>query len=140
MPMSGGGIVTTHEDITERQRIEARIAHLAHHDALTDLPNRVLLRERLEEALLGASGQGQSVAVLYLDLDRFKEINDTLGHTVGDLLLKSVAERLRTCVREDELVARLGGDEFAIVQIDCGCSEIGCSHCHSRHRVVECAP
>ncbi len=117
VPMSGGGIVTTHEDITERQRIEARIAHLAHHDALTDLPNRVLLRARLEEALVGASRQGQGVAVLYLDLDRFKEVNDTLGHTVGDLLLKSVAERLRTCVREDEFVARLGGDEFAIVQI-----------------------
>ena len=117
MPMSGGGVVTTHEDITERQRIEARVAHLAHHDALTDLPNRVLLRARLEEALVSADRQGQGVAVLYLDLDRFKEVNDTLGHTVGDLLLKSVAERLRSCVREDELVARLGGDEFAVVQI-----------------------
>ena len=95
MPMAGGGIVTTHEDITERQRIEAHIAHLAHHDALTDLPNRVLLRSRLEEALVGATRQGAGVAVLCLDLDGFKDVNDTLGHSVGDLLLKSVADRLR---------------------------------------------
>lgn len=120
MPMSGGGIVTTHEDITERRRIEARIAHMAHHDALTDLPNRVVLRSRLGEALIGACQEGQSVAVLYLDLDGFKEVNDTLGHSVGDLLLQSVAERLRTCVGSEDLVARLGGDEFAIVQIGAG--------------------
>jgi diguanylate cyclase (GGDEF)-like protein/PAS domain S-box-containing protein len=117
MPMSSGGIVTTHEDITERRRIEAHIAHLAHHDALTDLPNRVFLRTRLAEALISATRQGVGVAVLYLDLDGFKDVNDTLGHSVGDLLLKSVADRLRGCVREDDLVARLGGDEFAIVQI-----------------------
>jgi diguanylate cyclase (GGDEF)-like protein len=117
MPMSGGGVVTTHEDMTERRRIEARIAHQAHHDALTDLPNRVLLRAWLEQALIDACGEGRGVAVLYLDLDGFKEVNDTLGHSVGDLLLKSVGERLRTCVRENELVARLGGDEFAVVQM-----------------------
>jgi diguanylate cyclase (GGDEF)-like protein len=112
-----GGTVTTHEDITERQRIEARIAHLAHHDALTDLANRVVLRERLEQALIGKRRNEEGVAVLFLDLDRFKEVNDTLGHPVGDKLLKTVADRLRSCVRERDIVARLGGDEFAIVQI-----------------------
>jgi diguanylate cyclase (GGDEF)-like protein/PAS domain S-box-containing protein len=115
-PMADGGTVTTHEDITERRRIEARIAHLAHHDALTDLANRVVLRERLEQALIGTRRQ-EGVAVLFLDLDRFKEVNDTLGHPVGDELLKAVAGRLRGCVRGSDTLARLGGDEFAIVQI-----------------------
>jgi diguanylate cyclase (GGDEF)-like protein len=118
-PMTGGGWVTTHEDITERRRIEMRVAHMAHHDALTDLPNRLLLRERLDQAL---ANEGHGLAVLMLDLDRFKEINDTLGHPAGDILLKTVAERLLSCVRETDTVARLGGDEFAIVQsvIDAG--------------------
>ena len=104
------------EDITDRARAEERIAHMAHHDALTDLPNRALLRERLEAALAYVR-RGDSLAVHYLDLDHFKSINDTLGHAVGDELLKSVAERLRGCVRDTDTVARLGGDEFAIVQI-----------------------
>jgi diguanylate cyclase (GGDEF)-like protein/PAS domain S-box-containing protein len=104
------------EDVTERARAEERIAHMAHHDALTDLPNRTLLRERLEAALVYAR-RGESLAVHYLDLDHFKSINDTLGHSIGDELLKMVAERLRGCVREADTVARLGGDEFAIVQI-----------------------
>jgi len=116
-PMPGGGWVATHEDVTEYRRIEARIAHMAHHDVLTELPNRVLLRERLERALEGAR-KGRSLAVLCLDLDRFKDINDTLGHSIGDALLKAVAHRLATCVGEADTVARLGGDEFAIVQID----------------------
>jgi len=104
------------EDITEHARIQERIAHMAHHDALTDLPNRMLLRERLEGALSYVR-RGERLAVLYLDLDHFKSINDTLGHAVGDELLKLVAGRLRGCVRDDDTVARLGGDEFAIVQI-----------------------
>ena len=114
-PMADGGWVATQEDITEQRRIEAQIAHMARHDALTDLANRVLLRERLEEALKDLSGDG-SVAVLCLDLDRFKEVNDTLGHPVGDALLKAVAGRLLGCVRETDTVARIGGDEFAVVQ------------------------
>ena len=117
-PMVGGGWVATHEDITEYRRIEARIAHMAHHDVLTELPNRLMLRERLERALEGAA-EGRSLAVLCLDLDRFKDINDTLGHQGGDGLLKTVAERLRKCIGEDDVVARTGGDEFAIVQT-CG--------------------
>jgi diguanylate cyclase (GGDEF)-like protein len=113
--MQDGGFVTTQEDITDRHQIEARIAHLAHHDGLTDLANRLLFQERLKQAMLRAQRKVTSVALLYLDLDRFKEINDTLGHAVGDLVLKAVAERLHKCTRKNDLVARLGGDEFAIV-------------------------
>jgi diguanylate cyclase (GGDEF)-like protein len=109
------GWVSTQEDITERRRTEKQIAHMAHHDALTDLPNRVLLRERLAQALL-AVHRGEGVAVHYLDLDHFKTVNDTLGHPIGDELLRTVADRLRKCVRESEVVARVGGDEFAVVQ------------------------
>jgi diguanylate cyclase (GGDEF)-like protein/PAS domain S-box-containing protein len=115
-PMANGGLVSTHEDITERQRAEARIAHLAHHDVLTDLPNRALLRERLEHATAAMRQGGRCIAVLMLDLDRFKEVNDTLGHQIGDALLKTVTQRLRGCVRASDTIARLGGDEFAIVQ------------------------
>jgi diguanylate cyclase (GGDEF)-like protein len=115
-PMAGGGWVATHEDITERRRAEARIAHLAHHDVLTDLPNRALLRERLEQAVDAMRQGGRRLAVLMLDLDRFKEVNDTLGHQAGDALLKIITKRLRGCVRETDTIARLGGDEFAIVQ------------------------
>jgi diguanylate cyclase (GGDEF)-like protein len=115
-PMAGGGWVATHLDVTEQHRSEARIAYMARHDALTDLPNRMLLRDRLENALAGIRRGGRSLAVLVLDLDRFKEVNDTLGHPVGDALLKVVADRLRCCVREAATVARLGGDEFAIIE------------------------
>ena len=114
-PMAGGGWVATHLDVTEQQRSEARIAYMAQHDALTELPNRVVLRERLEHALAGTQ-RGRCLAVLMLDLDRFKEINDTLGHPVGDALLKAVAGRLRSCTSEAATVARLGGDEFAIIE------------------------
>jgi diguanylate cyclase (GGDEF)-like protein len=114
-PMAGGGWVATHEDITERTRAEKQIAHMARHDALTDLPNRVLLRERLAQALDDLA-EGERLAVLYLDLDHFKSVNDTLGHQIGDELLKTVAERLRICVRDVDTVARVGGDEFAIIQ------------------------
>ncbi|MGF1620598.1 MAG: EAL domain-containing protein [Rhodomicrobiaceae bacterium] len=114
-PMANGGLVSTHEDITERRQAEARIAHLAHHDVLTDLPNRALLREHLEMALTAMRQGGRRLAVLLLDLDRFKQVNDTLGHAAGDALLKAVAERLNGCVRAGDMVARLGGDEFAII-------------------------
>jgi diguanylate cyclase (GGDEF)-like protein len=115
-PMPGGGWVTTHEDITERRQIEARIEYMAHYDGLTDLPNRALFRERLEQALAGSRRGDRPFAVLLLDLDRFKEVNDTLGHASGDALLKAVAERLRRCVRDSDTVARLGGDEFAVLE------------------------
>jgi diguanylate cyclase (GGDEF)-like protein len=113
-PIVEGGWLATHEDITERQRSEGRIAHMARHDALTDLPNRVLLRERLEHELKRVK-RGECLAVLCLDLDQFKSVNDALGHPIGDELLKLVAERLRGCTREPDTVARLGGDEFAII-------------------------
>jgi diguanylate cyclase (GGDEF)-like protein len=114
-PMEGGGWVATHEDVTERRRAEERIHHMARHDALTDLPNRTLFRERIEEALKQAGRQGK-LAVLCIDLDHFKAVNDTLGHPVGDALLQMVADRLRGSVREDDAIARFGGDEFAVAQ------------------------
>jgi diguanylate cyclase (GGDEF)-like protein len=117
VPMAGGGWVATHEDITERRRSEMQIAHMARHDALTDLPNRVLLRERLAEALIHVE-RGQRLAVLCLDLDHFKNVNDSLGHPVGDELLRAVASRLRGCVRGTDTISRVGGDEFAIIQTD----------------------
>jgi diguanylate cyclase (GGDEF)-like protein/PAS domain S-box-containing protein len=114
-PMTSGGWVTTHEDITERRRAESQVAHMAMHDALTDLPNRVMLRASLEHAITRVK-RGEQVALHYIDLDHFKAVNDTLGHLVGDELLKQVADRLRGCVREVDTVARLGGDEFAVIQ------------------------
>ena len=116
-PMQDGGWVTTHEDITERRRAEARITHLAHHDVLTNLPNRALLRERLEQALGSLQQGGLRPALLMLDLDRFKDVNDTLGHPIGDALLKVVTERLLGCIRDTDTIARLGGDEFAVLQM-----------------------
>ena len=113
--MADGGTVTTHQDITEQRRSEAKIAHMALHDALTGLPNRVLLNERLEYALARVKGS-EIVAVHLLDLDLFKNVNDTLGHPAGDKLLKMVTARLRARVSETDTVARMGGDEFAIVQ------------------------
>jgi diguanylate cyclase (GGDEF)-like protein len=118
-PMSGGGWVGTHEDVTERRRAEMKIAHMARHDALTDLPNRVLLRERLSEALLHVE-RGQRLAVLYVDLDQFKNVNDSLGHPVGDELLRVVAGRLRGCVADTDTICRVGGDEFCIIQTEVG--------------------
>jgi diguanylate cyclase (GGDEF)-like protein/PAS domain S-box-containing protein len=111
-PMQDGWL-TTYDDITERRQAEARMAHMAHHDALTSLPNRVLFRERLEAALSYA-GRGGMLALLCLDLDQFKTVNDTLGHPVGDSLLQAVALRLAGQVSDTDTVARLGGDEFAI--------------------------
>jgi diguanylate cyclase (GGDEF)-like protein/PAS domain S-box-containing protein len=115
-PMSGGGWVATFEDITEWQQAQAQISHMAHHDALTGLANRTQLVEKLEKALAILPLRGGSVAVHFIDLDRFKNVNDTLGHDGGDFLLKTVAERLRSVTRVDDLVTRLGGDEFVVVQ------------------------
>jgi diguanylate cyclase (GGDEF)-like protein len=118
-PVADGGWVATHEDITERRLSEERIAHLAHYDALTDLPNRTLFREELERELTRAT-EGSQCAVLYIDIDEFKGINDSLGHPVGDELLKAIALRLRCCARGAAFVARLGGDEFAVVLTSIG--------------------
>jgi len=114
-PIEDGGFITTYMDITERYLAEAKIAHLATHDALTGLPNRVLFRERLDAALAAAAAGDRRVALLMLDLNKFKDVNDTLGHPAGDKLLQQVANRLLLCVRTEDTVARLGGDEFAIV-------------------------
>jgi diguanylate cyclase (GGDEF)-like protein len=116
-PMPDGGWVATHEDITEQRRSEVKIEYMAHHDALTDLANRVLLNERLEQALGQRIHREEMVAVHHLDLDQFKAVNDTFGHPAGDKLLKIVADRLRTLVRETDTIARMGGDEFVVVQV-----------------------
>jgi diguanylate cyclase (GGDEF)-like protein/PAS domain S-box-containing protein len=102
-------------DITEKKRGDAQLEYLAYHDSLTGLPNRVLFNERLAGAIALAQRHNQSIAVLFLDLDGFKQINDTLGHGSGDILLQQVAQRLTQCVRESDVVARLGGDEFVIL-------------------------
>jgi diguanylate cyclase (GGDEF)-like protein len=114
--MQDGGWVATFEDITEWQEAQAQISHMAHHDALTGLANRTQLVEKLENALAVLPLRGGSIAVHFIDLDRFKSVNDTLGHDGGDFLLKTVAERLRSVTRVDDVVARLGGDEFVVVQ------------------------
>ncbi|MGB9031225.1 MAG: EAL domain-containing protein, partial [Acidobacteriaceae bacterium] len=105
----------TAEDITNRKAAEAQVNFLAYHDALTGLPNRALFMDRLECALAGARRRSEKLAVLFLDLDRFKNINDSLGHSIGDRLLKVVAERLKDSLREQDTVARVGGDEFLIM-------------------------
>ncbi len=115
-PKKGGGWVSTVEDITESLQAQEQISHMAHHDALTDLANRIQLVKYLEDSLAALDAQDSGLAVHFIDLDRFKTVNDTLGHDAGDFLLKSVAERLRSVTREDDMVARLGGDEFVVVQ------------------------
>ncbi len=115
-PIAGGGWVDVQEDITERIEQDAKIAYMAQHDMLTGLPNRAQLMEHIDHALQWGR-RGDKVCVLFIDLDRFKNVNDTLGHLMGDELLKAVADRLRDNVRKPDLVARLGGDEFVILQI-----------------------
>ena len=131
---SDGGWLTTCEDVTEQRRAESQIAFMARHDALTKLPNRSLLAERIEQAIAQA-GRGPGFAVFCLDLDNFKQINDTLGHQAGDELLCTVADRLRACVREVDTVARLGGDEFAVIQSSLRNSE---DAERLARRIVEC--
>jgi diguanylate cyclase (GGDEF)-like protein len=114
-PLADGGWVATHEDITDRRRAEQRITHLAHYDALTDLPNRALFHERLKQEL-ARTLQGGRLAVHYIDIDEFKSVNDSLGHLIGDELLKQVSVGISRAVDAAGFVARLGGDEFAIVQ------------------------
>ena len=109
------GMVIIGRDITERKMAAQRISHLAHHDSLTGLPNRELFQERLRQSLAISKRGKDRMALMFLDLDKFKDVNDTLGHHIGDVLLKAVAKRLLRCVRETDTVARLGGDEFAII-------------------------
>ena len=112
-------IINVVEDVTDRRRADEKIAHLAHYDALTDLPNRVLFRQQIERAFQRTS-RGEQFALLYIDIDEFKGINDSLGHHVGDELLKTVAGRIKDCIGEHDLIARLGGDEFAVIRTGVG--------------------
>jgi len=115
-PMPGGGAVVLLEDITERRNAEARISHLARYDELTTLPNRVNFRDEIERLLRMSQEPGQLSALLFIDLDQFKQVNDTLGHPCGDQLLCAVANRLREMLRPEDFVARFGGDEFVVFQ------------------------
>jgi diguanylate cyclase (GGDEF)-like protein/PAS domain S-box-containing protein len=114
-PMENGGMVVVVEDITERKIAEAKINHLARFDALTGLPNRTVLRDRMERAL-GQWRPDNMCAIHFIDLDQFKQVNDTLGHTRGDMLLEAVAHRLRESIRDVDVISRFGGDEFVILQ------------------------
>ena len=116
--MPGGGFVSTSTDITERKRTEARMLHLAQHDPLTGLPNRLLFQDRLRQAMARCRRDRSLLAVVLVDLDKFKEVNDAFGHRVGDDVLKQVGERMRAALRESDTVARIGGDEFALVLSD----------------------
>jgi diguanylate cyclase (GGDEF)-like protein len=114
--MPDGGWLTTYEDVTERRRHEAEVAYMAHHDLLTGLANRTLFMEKMGEAGARLRRRGEAFTVFMLDLDRFKDVNDSLGHPAGDALLQEMARRLRSSLRESDVLARLGGDEFAILQ------------------------
>jgi len=138
-PIRGGGWVVTLDDITDRQRAQAEIAHMARHDGLTGLPNRTLFNERLTTALLRLT-RGDRVGVFLIDLDRFKPVNDTMGHSAGDLLLQEVAARLSGCIREGDTIARLGGDEFAVIQAGLGLSAADATTLAERLLAAAAAP
>jgi diguanylate cyclase (GGDEF)-like protein len=112
------GLAITIEDITERKRHETRLLHMARHDALTGLPNRNMLHERVLQGMEHADRDGGRLAILMVDLDSFKQINDTLGHAAGDRVLSTVASRLKASVRASDSVVRIGGDEFVVVMPD----------------------
>jgi len=116
-PTADGGTVDVRRDVTERKHLEEAIEHMAMHDALTKLPNRAMFYRELERALARAEREPCRIAVILVDLDRFKEVNDTFGHASGDRLLVEVGNRLVECVRTEDLVARLGGDEFAVIAV-----------------------
>jgi diguanylate cyclase (GGDEF)-like protein len=122
-PMAGGGAVVLLEDITERRNAEAKISHLARYDELTALPNRVNFRDEIERLLRVPHDADQLSALLFVDLDQFKQVNDTLGHPCGDQLLCAVADRLREMLRPEDFVARFGGDEFVVFQQNIHSSE-----------------
>ena len=122
-PMGDRGAVVLLEDVTERCRAEARISHLARYDELTELPNRVSFRDEIERVLALPEERGRNSALLFVDLDQFKQVNDTLGHPCGDQLLCAVAERLRRMLRPEDFVARFGGDEFVVFQRDIRANE-----------------
>jgi diguanylate cyclase (GGDEF)-like protein/PAS domain S-box-containing protein len=115
-PVKSGGWVSTHQDVTEQTRAEREVLHLAHHDALTELTSRGLFQSHVDRAVVRLRQHGERFNILLLDLDRFKAVNDSLGHLAGDRLLRQVAVRLKSCVHRDDVVARLGGDEFAVLQ------------------------
>jgi len=115
---SVGGIVGNYRDVTERKVLEEQLAHQASHDALTDLANRALFRDRLQHALARGVRHGEPTSILFLDLDDFKTVNDSLGHSAGDEMLVAVAERLSGCLRKSDMAARFGGDEFAVLLED----------------------
>jgi diguanylate cyclase (GGDEF)-like protein len=116
-PIADGGWVATYEDVSEQRRAEEQIRFAAHHDALTKLPNRVLFRIRLDEMIRKLAHRDTKLTLLYLDLDRFKHVNDTLGHPIGDALLEAAGRRLLSCLRDGDVAARLGGDEFAVAYL-----------------------
>jgi diguanylate cyclase (GGDEF)-like protein/PAS domain S-box-containing protein len=128
------GATGTLTDITDRKRLEAQLLHQAYHDALTGLPNRIMLMERLEQALLQTARSQDSMAMLFLDLDNFKIVNDSLGHGAGDELIIAAANRVRNCLRSTDTVARIGGDEFAVLLAPVGDAS---DAAHAAQRIID---
>jgi diguanylate cyclase (GGDEF)-like protein/PAS domain S-box-containing protein len=118
------GVVITSRDVSERKKAEKQAQYLSQHDVLTGLPNRLLMQDRLHQAIIQARRGGGVVALMFIDLDRFKTVNDSFGRVIGDALLKQVAERLRNCLRDTDTVARLGGDEFIIMIPDAATAQV----------------